>query len=453
MARVLVVGAGISGLSFAWYLRQFRPNWEILILEAGERCGGKVYTVEEEGFLIERGVNGFLDNKPWTLDLASALKLPLYVSSDAARRRFIVKRGRLTQLPESPQAFLKSPLLTPFGKLRLLMEPFVSKHTSDSDESLADFARRRLGTQALQWLIDPMATGIFAGDPERLSLKSCFPRIHELEQEYGSLIRAMLKLKKEAKREGKSGPGAGPGGTLTSFEQGMGQIIAALQSYFRECIRLNAAVDKFAPSNERWEVYTSQGEVFEATHLVLASPAYDVAHMAKEAVKGLASLAAEVEYPPIAVVALGIKKEGLTAPLSGFGFLVPGCERRQILGALWDSAIFPNRAPEGYELIRVLVGGARNPDILGLEDVCLLDLVLKELRDLMGLEARPEFSAIYRWSRAIPQYNIGHAALEEDIRRILGRNRGLFVRCNWVGGVSFNDCIANSRKLAEEIGQ
>ncbi len=453
MARVVVVGAGISGLSLAWYLRRLRPEWELVILEGGDRCGGKVFTVEEEGFIIERGVNGFLDNKPGTLDLASALEVPLYVSSDAARRRFIVKRGRLVPLPESPGAFLKSPLLSPGGKLRLLMEPFVPKRSSASDESLASFARRRLGNQALQWLIDPMATGIYAGDPQRLSLRSCFPRIHELEQDYGSLFKAMFALKRKARKEGKKGPGAGPGGTLTSFEAGMGQMIAALQSHFRDCIKLGSPVEEVVPSSDGgWEVNTASGESLRATHVVLAAPAHDVAEMAGGSLNGLSSLAAEVEYPPVAVIAIGLKKGRLKAPLNGFGFLAPGCERRQILGALWDSAIFPNRAPEGYELIRVLVGGARNPDIVSLEDVCLLDVVLKELKDLMGLDARPDFTAVYRWERAIPQYNVGHATLEEDVNRFLKRNPGLYVRCNWMGGVSFNDCIANSRRLAEQMG-
>ncbi len=409
--------------------------------------------MEEEGFIVERGVNGFLDNKPGTLELAKDLGLPLYVSNDAARRRFVVKGHGLVELPSSPISFLRSPLLSPLGKLRLLMEPFIARGYGQEDESLADFARRRLGEEALRWLIDPMATGIYAGDPERLSLRGCFPRIHELEQEYGSLIRAMIALQRRARKEGKTGPGAGPGGTLTSFTRGMGEMISALAGHFRACIKTSSPVEEVRPSTNGWEVATSGGETIECSHVVLAAPAHDCAGMLRNTLQEVSRLAREVDYPPVVVVALGVKKGPGVPPMDGFGFLAPAAAGRQILGVLWDSSVFPNRAPEGYHLVRVLLGGARNREVFRLKDEELLNLVRRELKELMGLEQAPDYVSIYRWARAIPQYNCGHLERQARIEAELARHPGLFIRCNWVGGVSFNDCIANSKRLAQEMAR
>lgn len=203
MARTIIIGGGLSGLSLAWHLKRLRPKWETLVLEAEGRPGGKAWTVAEEGFLCEKGVNGVLDNKPSTLQLARDLGLSPLRSHDASRKRFVIKDGRLCKLPENPKEFFLSPLLSVKGKLRLLCEPFIKKGDTSLDETLESFAKRRLGEEAFKRLIDPMATGIYAGDPSKLSLKSCFPRIDELETRYGSLIKAMIQLKKAAKKRVK----------------------------------------------------------------------------------------------------------------------------------------------------------------------------------------------------------------------------------------------------------
>lgn len=454
MARVVIIGAGISGLSLAWYLKTMRPEWECLLLESSSRVGGKAWTVTEDGFLCEKGVNGFLDNKPSTLELAKTLGLSLYPANENSKKRFVVKGGNLVKLPEKPQEFLLSPLLSPFGRLRVLIEPFIAKIPADQEESLAEFARRRLGQEAFTYLIDPMAKGIYAGDPEQLSLKHCFPRIFELEQAYGSLIRAMIALKKQRAKEGKEGPGAGPGGHLTSFEMGMSQLTDCLGEHLKDHIKLKAGAVELSRTNAsaQWQIVTEQGETVTATHVVMACPAKAAAALLATHSPSLAAMLANIDYPPIAVVALGFKKKVINHGLNGFGFLVPEIEHRNILGVLWDSSIFPNRAPEGYVLLRVLIGGARAREKVELPDAKLLDVVKKELKDLMDIDAIPEFIRVFRWEEAIPQYNRSYysnllSCLETEAKAL----PNIYMRCNWLGGVSFNDCIANSQVLAKKL--
>ncbi len=455
MARVVVIGGGMSGLSLGFFLKDMSPGWEVQVLEAEDRPGGKAWTVEQHGYLVERGVNGVLDNKPSTLELAKLLGLSPLRSFDASRKRFVVLNGRLVKLPEGPGDFMKTPLLSPLGKLRVMAEYFVPRGDLSKDESLAQFAIRRLGKQAFMRLIDPMATGIYAGDPHKLSLRACFPRIYELERDYGGLLKAMMRLKKEAKKKGKDGPGAGPGGTLTSFPKGMSQLAQQVAKALGKGFRPGQRVRSIEPDRKGtgWLVHTQQGESIQCSHLVLACPAKQVSDLLRPLSKEAAGLLDRIYYPPVAVVAIGVKKDAVSRSLDGFGFLCPGSERRKILGCLWDSSIFSGRAPEGRALLRVLVGGARTPQIASLSDEELLHVVLKDLRDLMGLKGEPEFVSIYRWEEAIPQYNVGHLRLIDSLMDKTRSFERLYFRCNWLGGVSLNDCVANSEKLAQRIAR
>ncbi len=449
MAHVIIIGGGMSGLSLAWYLKEMAKGWEITVLEAENRVGGKAWTEKSKGFLVERGVNGVLDNKPSTLELSRALGISPLRSNDASRKRFVVRSGRLLPLPDSPGAFLRSKILSLSGKLRLFYEPFIPPLRGQRDESLASFAKRRLGGEAYKYLIDPMASGIYAGNPERLSLKSCFPRIHELEKEYGSLIKAMIALKREARRKGvKKKASAGPGGVLTSFRGGMEELVNALRESLKNEIRTDSRVSAISLKEGNWEVQTENGEVFLGTHVVLSLPAHDARSLVKGLSKRLFGLFNHFEYPPIAVCALGFRARDISGRLDGFGFLCPHVESRKILGALWDSSVFDFRAPEGFHLIRCLLGGMRNRHILEKKDSEILKMSLGELKDLMGIKKEPIFAEVFRWKRAIPQYHIGYERLLEEIHRELLRYPRLFIRCNWVKGVSLNDCVFNSRELA-----
>ncbi len=455
MARVVIIGGGMSGLSLAYYLKEFRPDYEVVVLEKETTPGGKAHTKRLHGFTIECGVNGVLDNKPSTLGLARGLGVEILPSNENSKRRFVVKDGALVELPDTPKKFLKSPLLSISGKLRVAYEPFVPKYSGKGDESLASFAKRRLGPEAYKYLIDPMATGIYAGDPERLSLKSCFPRVHELEETYGSLIRAMIQLARQAKRE-RSGKkvGAGPGGNLVSFKNGMGELVGALEERLKAQGMLRCGIEVLGVEcldRYKFKVICQNGQDIECSHVVLACPAKDASRILRHALSDIAQMCNSFDYPPIGVVAFGIRPKDVSLDLRGFGFLAPGCEHRSILGTLWDSSIFENRAPEGWALLRTLLGGARRRDIKYKSDKELVDITYRELKDLVGLNRAPEFVMVHRWPRAIPQYTLGHEERVEAIQKGLRQYPGLMIRCNWIGGVSLNDCIQNSKELAHAL--
>jgi oxygen-dependent protoporphyrinogen oxidase len=445
--RVVIAGGGISGLSLGYALSA-NSDVDVTVLEAEGRPGGKVHSERAEGFLCEAGVNGFLDNKPKTLELAARLSLNPLRSSDAARKRFVLSGGELHRLPESPPAFLRSGLLSMRGKLRIALEPFI-RRGGEEEETLADFARRRLGREAYESFIDPMASGVFAGDPEALSLKSCFPRINELEQEYGSLIRAMLKLMRQRRRK----VGAGPGGTLTSFPGGMQSLTDTLKASLGGALRVKTRVASIERTGSGYVLHLSDGTRVDADAAVLAVPSYRGAEVLRELDASLSKLLGEIPYPPLSVVCTGFKERKVGASLDAFGFLIPFKEGRKVLGSLFDSSIFPGRAPEGHVLIRSMVGGARAPALAGLDDGRLLETVMTEMREVLGINAEPDFFRVYRHERAIPQYNAGHGERLRRIQEAVSRHRGLYLTGNAYRGVSLNDCIANSLELADRINQ
>lgn len=458
MDRVVIVGAGISGLSLAYLLMRERPSLEIIILEAEERPGGKIWTDRKDGFLCESGVNGFLDNRPKTLELASLLLLDPLRSNDNARKRFIYSDGRLRLIPESPASFLKSDLLSIWGRIRVLFEAIIPRGGDEIfekeiiDESLAEFAIRRLGREAYEKLIDPMASGIYAGDPEMLSLKSCFPRVYNLEKEYGSLIRGMINLQKKAKKEGKSAPGPGPGGTLTSFRSGMGALIEVLKNRLGGRLRTVSKVISITKEKDIYTVNLKNGRSVATNMVVIATPAYEASAIIRNLDAGLSLLLSEIPYPSLSVVCLGYRKDKIKHDLNGFGFLIPHREKRRILGSLWDSSIFPDRAPEGYALIRSMVGGMRASELALMERDKLVTMVQDELRDIMGIRAEPDFVSVYVHEKAIPQYVIRHSERLRIIDEMVAkRYKGLYFTGNAYRGIGVNDCIENSYKLTNEI--
>ncbi len=450
--KVCVVGAGVSGLSVAFYLK--RGGADVTVLERQERAGGKMRTVYERGYIVETGPNGFLDGKPYTLNLVKALGIEdkLYRSSDKSRKRFIYTNGRLVRLPENPIAFLSSYLLSWKGKLRLVGELFVPPKRDLSDETLADFARRRIGEEALEKLLDPMVAGIFAGDPERMSLKASFPAIYQLEKKYGGLIKGLIAKMKESKGS-SSGP-AGPGGVLTSFVGGVSDLINALSEKLGSDLKTGVSIESIEKRGKYWVVtWREEGEerADEFEHLILSTPAYSASELLKSVNEELSLLLSQIEYSPISVVALGFQKKGLGHDLDGFGFLIPKSEGRKILGALWDSSVFPNRAPEGKVLIRVMVGGARQPELVGLSEEELVEISLKELRRIMKIRHYPEFIKVFKHEKGIPHYTLGHS---ERVERIfeLGRRIGNLHFCsNAYRGVGVNDCTKLAEETAGEI--
>jgi oxygen-dependent protoporphyrinogen oxidase len=416
-------------------------------------------TIRQDGFRMEWGPNGFLTNKPHGMELVKELGIEgrLARSSDLARKRFIFSGGVLHRLPETPPAFFRSKLLTLRGRLRICLEPFAPSPPAGFDESLGDFARRRLGTEALEKLIDPMVTGIFAGDPDRMSLRACFPLIHDLERKYGGLVRGMLGVRREKRKLGvKGGMSAGPGGVLMSFDEGVQALADTLAGRLAEGLHLNVSVDRVERHGDgHLLALTADGrrEEMTADVVVVATPAYAASKMIAPLDGELAGALDAIPYSPITVAALGYEKATLGNPLDGFGFLIPRGEKRKILGALWDSSVFPNRAPEGKALIRVMVGGVRAPDLATLPEGELLDMARRELRDILGIAAEPILARSFFHDRGIPQYLVGHGRILERIDDRLARLPGLHLNSNAYRGVALNDCVLQSRLAAERIAK
>ena len=459
MKKIAIVGGGISGLTTAYLLTRDKPDLEVTVFEADSRPGGKIWSEQANGFLCEKGANGFLDSKPKTLELCKSLGIDPVRSNENAKKRFIFSGGKLKALPESPVSFIKSDLLTWGGKLRLLLELKAPK--GPPDETVADFIIRRLGSEALEKLIDPMVSGIYAGDPYNMSIKNCFPRIKELELEYGSLIKALIKLKKAKKKESKlrtpdSGlqtqekVSAAPGGTLTSFYNGAQTITDTLAERLADNLKLGFSVHGITEDNGSYKLYTSE-DIVDADIVVFASPAYASSEILKDFDEELSKALSDIPYPHVSVVCFGYEKEKVKHPLNGFGFLIPHMEGRKILGSLWDSSIFPNRASEGHVLLRTMIGGAQSPEIAMLDNNKLIDVVFNELKPILGLKTDPDMVRIYRWEKAIPQYTLEHNNILKSIHERLKQYPGLYLTGNSYRGIGINDCVENSYNLTDEI--
>ena len=435
--RIAIIGAGISGLSTAFYLQRLRPDWELVIFDANPVSGGTMQTVEREGFRFEAGGNGFLTNKPDSLQLvrdagAEHLLLP---SSDLARKRFIFT-DRLHPLPETPPAFLASGLLSLPQKLRVAAEVLVPAKRDDSDETLQHFGYRRLGKAFTDVFLDAMTAGIYATIPERVSVNAAFPLVASLEREHGGLFRGMLARRKRQ---------AGPGGILMSFKEGVGRFIAHLHEAVRADWRLGTPVAGVLADGAAYRVLTVRGEE-RADRVVLSATAPAAAQMLRELDPELAKGLAAIEYSPIAVVGFGYRD--LQRPLDGFGLLTTTASGLPILGVLWDSSIFPDRAPVGGKSLRVMIGGQRDPQRVQQDEAGLIATAREGVRLAMGLDAEPDVSFVQRWDQGIPNYPLGHLQTVAALFARAGRHPGLFLNCNAYRGIAMNDCVRNSRELA-----
>jgi oxygen-dependent protoporphyrinogen oxidase len=448
--RIAIVGGGISGLSLAYALKEKRNDLDIKVFEANSRPGGKIFTEKIDGYVCEAGVNGFLDNKPSTLELAAKIGLPPLRSNDNSRKRFIFTEGELRQLPESPAKFMLSNFLTLQGRLRMMAEYFIPAADKD-DETMEAFAKRRVGKEFFEKLLDPMASGVYAGDPAKMSIRSCFSKVYELERKYGGLLKGFAAIGKEAKRSGKKVE-AGPGGTLMSFNGGMYSLIETLKGILgSSSIITGKEARGLEKSGSCYILHFGDGSEYEAECVVLASPAHDSAQIVRDFDKGIHDVLVTIPYPALSVISFGLKREKISCDVNMFGFLIPGKEKRKILGTLFDSSIFPDRAPEGYVLLRSMVGGARAESLAMIDDGKLIGIVRDELADIIGLRSEPEFQRIFRWEKAIPQYELGHYRKLEALDAASAKHKGFYLTGNAYQGVAVNDCIANSLLLAEKI--
>ncbi len=451
--KVGIIGGGISGVSLASKLALMKAGGadiDITLLEAAPRLGGTMGSVVKDGYVIESGTNGFLDSKPFTLETfkEAGLEGKLLRSNDNARKRFIQRYSRLQRMPENASMFFSSKLLSWGGKLRLAGEFFVPQKKDGADETLADFAKRRLGEEALDYMISPMVSGVFAGDPEKMSLKSSFPVIADLESAYGGLIKGLLK-----KRNKKSGP-AGPGGVLTAYEGGMG---SALEDLAAVAVKNGAEIIKECPAEKVtkeggvYKVTVKGGKTYEFDRLAVTCPSYESAKFLKELDGELSGTLASIPYAPMFVAGLGFNGEDMTDPINGFGYLIPEKEGRQILGALFTSSMFPSQAPEGKKFLRIMCGGDKHHELMKKSDDELLEICIRDVSDVLGIVGRPHMIQTFRHEKAIPQYHVGHSVKAAKIEEILKNYDGLYIGGNVLYGISLNDCTRISGEIARKI--
>ena len=463
--NVVVVGAGISGLATAWNLRRALPDerCSITVLERAPRPGGTAWTERLDGYALELGPNGFLDNKPTTLDLCESvgLKDRLVRAHRASANRFVFLGDRLRKLPASPGEFLKSDLLSWRGKLRVLAEPVIPRRRGDADESIDDFGRRRIGREATDNLLDAFVTGILAGDPKLLSLPACFPRMVELEREFGSLIRAQVQLAKRRRAERKivahatadsGGSVGGPGGNLTAPEGGVRTLIEAIATRLGSAVRLGVGVTSVETCRlGRWRVVLEDAEPLTADAVVLACPAYSQSSILRGRDGVMADEIAAIPYSGVVVAVLGFHRSQVEADLNGFGYLAPERLGRPVLGVRWSSSLFDGQAPADHVQFRAILGGWRRGDVSSWDDETVVGHVREDLRVTMGISTPPRFSWVQRWERAIPQYHMGHCDRLARIETRLEGHPGLFLTGNCYRGVSLNDCTREANATADRI--
>lgn len=449
-ADVIVVGGGISGLASAWELQQ--RGTRVLVLEAGARAGGCIATSREQGCLLESGPNSALETTPLIGPLLEALEIAgaRIPANPEARNRYILRQGRLNALPLSPFAFLTTSLFSTRAKLRLLREPFIARGASDADESVAAFVRRRLGTEFLDYAINPFVGGVYAGNPETLSVAAAFPRLHQLEQAHGSLIRGQLLGARSREHNPEKSKQSAP---MFAFREGMQTLTDAI-AYRLAHIELGTEVESLVAGGGDCIVNASNAGVrreFRSRAVLLAVPAYAAARLVEPFAPQTAAALSAIPYPPVTVVHSMYRRSVIAHPLDGFGMLVPECERRQTLGTIFSSILFRHRAPEGSVLLTTFIGGVRQPELARLGENEIADMVYAEHAALLGASARPEFARIKRWPRAIPQYTLGHSARIGHVADAEHRFPGLFFCANYRGGVSIGDCIKSADRTAGEV--
>jgi oxygen-dependent protoporphyrinogen oxidase len=490
MKQFVIIGGGISGLAAAHRLLE-RANEtglqiQVTLIEASNRLGGIVQTSLRDGFLLEGGPDSFISEKPAALELVRRLGLESHLieTNETFRRSFIVRGSRLLPVPAgfhllAPaqiQPFLKSNIFSWSGKARMALDLVLPRRRDHAagdvnDESLAQFVRRRLGSEALERMAQPMVGGIYTADPEKLSLRATMPRFLELEREHRSLILGLRQQNKTAVvKDAEIGQGTSGArySLFLSFDTGMQLLTDKLEERIlsfnsaaggpgQTCIRLNTTVKSLtreregekADQNKSWKIQTDQGEAIFADAVCLALPGFISARLLRDSDAQLASELQGIEYASSATINLAYKRDDIPHPLNGFGFVVPFVEKRTVMACTFSSVKFAARSPQGHALLRAFVGGALQPETLELNEAALLSAVCADLRDLLGIQQPPLFAEVMKWERSMPQYHVGHLARVGRIEQRLASLPNLALAGNAYSGLGIPDCVRSGESAAD----
>ena len=454
MKSVAIIGAGITGLTAAFYLK--RQGVPVMVYEAGGRVGGVIQSVRKDGFLAEFGPNTILETSPKIAQLVrdAGLEARKLNTDPKAEARYVVRYGRPIEMPGKPLGFFATPLFTAKAKFAMLREPFIKPRRDGVEESIAQFVVRRFNQEFLDHAIDALVAGIYAGDPHKLSLPHAFPKLKALEDNYGSMIKGQIFGARDRK---KSGEVAKDRAAKFSFDEGLQVLPDTLAARLGDSVKLNTPVTKLMQTKDGWRVTTANGEI-EFGVVIYCGTAHRLAELEIEA--GRAALPrrpnetfSEISYPPVASVVLGFRREDVAHSCQGFGMLIPKIEGFKILGTIFSSALFPNRAPAGQLNLTSYIGGARYPELASLPPEKLVDVVLADLRVLLGVKGKPTYVHTAFWPHAIPQYNVGYGKYRDLLTDIEAKTPNLFFAGHYRDGVSLGDSIVSGVNIAERVGK
>lgn len=440
MARVVVVGGGISGLAAAWTAR--RAGLEVVVFEREREVGGKARSMVRDGWIAEGGPGGYLGGRPEMERLVdeAGMRGEAVTAQAASKRRFVHVGGATREIAAHPVKFIRTGLLSPRGAIRVLAEPFVPR-ANGREETVWQFAARRLGPEFADRLIMPMTLGVFAGDAKVLSLDAAFPKMRALEREHGGLIRGLIA------KNGKMG------GTLTSFRDGIQSLPKVLAERGGFEVRRGATVAALERANERWTVRTTTGDALIADAVVLAGEPWAMAPLVEPHEMVVAADLRAIKCPPVSVVALGYAPPAAAKFPVGFGVLISRGEGFRMLGNLWDTYIYPRRSPDGTVLVRAIYGGAVDESVGALDEETLLTLARSEMKKMYGVTDAPVFCHVERWPRAIPQYELGHPARVARIEHALAAVPNLWITGNGLRGISFADAATDGVRTGEAVAR
>ena len=448
----VVIGAGVSGLACAYRLKNL--GVPVTLLEASPRVGGLIDTVERDGFLFESGPQSFQGTET-LLGLIHDLGIEDELcKADPGAPRYVLRQGKLRKIPMSPQAILTTSLLSPGTRWKVVSEPFKRTRPPNDDESVADFVRRKFGHEILEYLVSPFVSGVYAGDPEKLSLRAAFPSLEQWEREYGSILRGQMKSRAAS---GSTTARKGPS-PLCSFRRGLNTLMQALSASLGENAQTAACASAMSRSGNLgdagYEIRVARGgreETIVARAVVLATPAYAASRLVGSVAPSLANILSGIAYASLAVVGTGYHKRQAGAPLDGFGVLIPRSEKHRTLGIVWNSSLFAGRAPESQMVVTSFVGGATDPEIVTKPEEEIAAIVQDDHAKILGITGSPIAAAVWKHEKALPQYNLGHSHAVEAIREAERAVPGLYFAGNYLEGPSIGKCVEDGFHTADAI--
>jgi oxygen-dependent protoporphyrinogen oxidase len=455
--NVAIVGAGISGVTLAYLLSEKKKagaDIEVTVFEAESESGGCVKTISSDGYLLESGPNGILNSREYVRNLLNegGFSSQTELSSPLTKRRYLEINGALLKAPQGPVEAVSTPILSLSGKLRILKEPFVKAKARYEDESVFDFAERRLGTEAAERLIATLVGGVFAGDAKKLSMRSAFPRLHNFEKEHGSLVKGMFARVK------KTGPKARPKDRykLISTPNGMKGLVTILENAVTGVsFRYNAPIKSVFKNLDGGYTVISEGAGSEVAErydaVVLCCNAKAVSSVIKNIAPALSEELNRVRFAPIFMCGFGFDRSAVTHPLDGFGYLVNYTERDIVLGCLFSSTLFKGRAPEGKVMLSAIGIGDGKNEYFAKTDEELTELIFQNLKKTLNITSPPRKILSFRTENAIPQYYLGHSELVKKAGEMMREHKGIYIGGNTLCGISVPDCMKLSGDIAENI--